>query len=265
MFAAASILAMFARTSLATKRCPATSSLMRSVADSKGRDRFERRHSIVGIRGFERRLERLVEGTFARVFRSDVKPVELGRRLIREMDTNRSVGVNGEAVSPNQFSIELAVADANQFNDVRESLRRELADAAREHARDEGYSFLGPVAVDFVVGPKLKTGSFRIAATLREGEGGIAPGSLVLPDGHRMVLGEAIVTVGRLAECTLMLEDRNVSRNHAEIQPFGTGFKLVDLGSTNGSTVNGERVAERQLRDGDVLEFGAIAIRFEAS
>jgi hypothetical protein len=219
----------------------------------------------VGIRGFERRLERLVEGTFARVFRSGLKPVELGRRLTREMDTNRSVGVNGEAVSPNHFVVELAADDAEQFSEVSESLRRELADAAREHARDEGYGFLGPVAVDFVVGPKLKTGSFRIAASLREGEGGLSPGSLVLPDGQRMVLGEAIVTVGRLAECTLMLEDRNVSRNHAEIQPFGTGFKLVDLGSTNGSRVNGERVAERQLRDGDLVEFGAMTIRFEAS
>jgi hypothetical protein len=219
----------------------------------------------MGIRGFERRLERLVEGTFARVFRSGLKPVELGRRLVREMDSNRSVGVSGEAVAPNHFVVQLAEDDAAQFTDVSESLRRELADAAREHARDEGYTFLGPVAVDFEVGPKLKTGSFRIAATLREAAGGLAPGSLVLPDGQRIVLGEAIVTIGRLAECTLMLEDRNVSRNHAEIQPHGTGFKLVDLGSTNGSMVNGERIAERHLRDGDVLEFGAIKVRFEAS
>lgn len=219
----------------------------------------------MGIRGFEQRLERLVEGTFARVFRSGLRPVELGRRLVREMDAKRSVGVHGEAVAPNQFTVELSQSDATQFAEVTESLRRELADAAREHARDEGYAFLGPVAVDVVVGPKLKTGSFRIVGSLREGHGGLAPGSLVLPDGQRIVLGEAIVTVGRLGESTLMLDDRNVSRNHAEIRPQGTGFALVDLGSTNGTRVNGERVSERQLRDGDLLEFGAIAIRFEAS
>jgi hypothetical protein len=219
----------------------------------------------VGIRGFERRLERLVEGTFSRVFRSGLKPVELGRRLVREMDTNRSVGVSGERVSPNYFIFELAPGDMEQFSDVGESLRRELADAAREHARDEGYTFLGPVAVDIVVSERLMTGNFRVTAGLREGEGGVAPGSLVLPDGHRMVLGEAIVSVGRLSDCTLVLEDTNVSRNHAEIRPHGTGFKLIDLGSTNGSRVNGERVAERQLRDGDLLEFGSIGIRFEAS
>ena len=219
----------------------------------------------VGIRGFERQLERMVEGTFARVFRSGLRPVELGRRLVREMDTNRSVGVNGERVAPNHFTFELAQEDADRFADMTESLRRELADAAREHARDEDYSFLGPVGVDFVVEPRLKTGNFRVAAGLREGEGGVAPGSLVLPDGERVVLGEAIVAVGRLSDATLVLEDPNVSRNHAEIRPHGTGFKLVDLGSTNGTLVNGERVGERQLRDGDLIEFGSIAIRFEAS
>lgn len=207
----------------------------------------------------------MVEGTFARVFRSGLKPVELGRRLVREMDANRSIGVNGERVAPNHYVIELAPEDAEQFSEVRESLRRELADAAREHARDEGYTFLGPIGIDLVVGERLRTGSFRIGAGLRESDSGLAPGSLVLPDGERVVLGETIVTIGRLGDSTLVLEDPNVSRAHAEIRPHGTGFKLVDLGSTNGSLVNGERVGERSLRDGDVLEFGSIAIRFEAS
>lgn len=219
----------------------------------------------MALRGFEHRLERLVEGTFARVFRSGLKPVELGRRLTREMDANRSVGVSGEPVAPNSFVIQLAPEDAAQFAEVNESLRRELADAAREHARDEGYAFLGPISVEIVVGDRLKAGNFRIAAGLREGDGGVAPGSLVLPDGQRIVLGEAIFSIGRLSDCTLVLEDSNVSRRHAEIRPQGTGFKVIDLGSTNGTLINGERIAERQLRDGDVIEFGAVKIRFEAS
>ncbi|MGI9622213.1 MAG: FhaA domain-containing protein [Acidimicrobiales bacterium] len=217
------------------------------------------------MRGFERRLERMVEGTFSRLFRSGLKPVELGRRLVREMDANRSVGVGGERVAPNHFTIELSPVDAEHFAEVGESIRRELADAAREHARDEGYSFLGPIRVEMLVSERLKTGNFRMSAKLSEGDGGSSPGSLVLPDGQRIVLGEAIFSIGRLADCTLVLEDGNVSRRHAEIRPFGNGFKLVDLGSTNGSTINGERVAERQLRDGDVLEFGNMAITFEAS
>ena len=131
------------------------------------------------MRGFERRLERLVEGTFSRVFRSGLKPVELGRRLTREMDANRSVGISGERVAPNSFTVELSPEDAQNFAEVRGSLERELADAAREHARDEGYSFLGPISVEMVVGPRLKTGNFRIAG--RPTPSGLVDFSHVLP------------------------------------------------------------------------------------
>lgn len=207
----------------------------------------------------------MVEGSFARVFRSGLKPVELGRRLVREMDANRSVGVTGERVVPNHFVISLSADDHAGFAEVTESLRRELAESAREHARDQGYGFLGPVDVELLTDPRLKKGLFEISATLREGAGGLAPGSLVLPDGQRIVLGEAIVTVGRLSDSTLVVEDPNISRNHAEIRPHGNGFRLVDLASTNGTKVNGERISERQLRDGDRIGFGNITIRFEAS
>ncbi len=217
------------------------------------------------MRGFEHRLERLVEGTFARMFRSGLRPVELGRRLAREMDTRRSVGVSGDTVAPNDFVFELSQDDTDRFEPMQASLRRELADAAREHARDQGYSFIGPVDVQFVVGQRLKAGNFRLSAEIREAQGGRAPGSLVLPDGTRIVLGEAIFTVGRLEDSTLVLEDPNVSRNHAEVRPYGTGFMLVDLQSTNGSLVNGQRVGERVLNDGDLIEFGSIGLRFEAS
>ena len=105
----------------------------------------------MGIRGFERRLERLVEGTFARAFKSGLRPVELGRRLVREMDDNRSVGVRGGTVVPNAFTVALSASDLEQFEGVQDSLVRELGEAAREHARDEGYSFMGPVEVDLLV------------------------------------------------------------------------------------------------------------------
>lgn len=219
----------------------------------------------MGMRGFERRLERAVEGGFARLFRSGLRPVEIGRRLIRSMDDNRSIGVSGEQVAPNHFAVELSADDHSEFVDVLGSLRRELAEAAREHARDEGYSFLGPVEVEMTVGPRLRRGSFSIKSGLREAEGGVAPGSLVLPDGQRVVLGETIVTIGRLSESTLVVDDPNVSRSHAEIRPQGTGFRIVDLASTNGTRVNGERVGERQLADGDRIEVGPLVVRFDAS
>jgi hypothetical protein len=219
----------------------------------------------VVLRRFESRLERMVEGGFARVFRSGLRPVELGRRLVRAMDDGRSIGVSGDPVAPNHFVVQLSSDDHEELADVATSLRRELADVAREHAREQGYSFLGPVEVELVVADRLRRGSLRIDAGLRESEGGVAPGSLVLPDGQRVLLGETILTVGRLSECTLVVDDPNVSRRHAEVRPQGSGFRVVDLSSTNGTRVNGEKVAERQLADGDRIEIGNVVLRFEAS
>jgi hypothetical protein len=219
----------------------------------------------VGPRGLERRLEQLVEGAFSRVFRSGLRPVEVGRRLVRELDDGRSVDVRGRTVVPNQFTVRLSEADHDEFADIHDSLCRELAETAREHARGEGYTFMGPVAVELAVDPKMRTGAFAIDARLREGRGGTGAGSLLLPTGERLPLGEDTLTIGRIPTSTIVLADPNVSRNHAEIRPQGTGWVLVDLGSTNGSRVNGGRIATHELRDGDELQFGNTKIRFEAS
>jgi hypothetical protein len=219
----------------------------------------------MGIRGFERRLERLVEGAFARAFKSGLRPVELGRRLVREMDDNRSVGVRGGTVVPNAFTVALSASDLAQFEGVQDSLTRELGDAAREHARDEGYGFMGPVEVELVVDDRLHTGAFQITGRMAEGGGGAGAGSIVLPNGDRFSLGEAVITIGRHPDSNLVLADPNVSRNHAEIQPQGDHFAVVDLGSTNGTRVNGVRVDTQVLQDGDEVSFGNTRMRFEAS
>jgi hypothetical protein len=155
--------------------------------------------------------------------------------------------------------------DHTRFAEIGDALTRELCDAAREHARDEGYAFMGPVMVELVTEPKLRAGEFRIDARFREGEGGVGAGSLLLPSGERYVLGDHTVVLGRLPECDITLVDTNVSRRHAEIRPRGDRFVLVDLGSTNGSKVNGVRVAERELLDGDELTFGNTRFVFQAS
>jgi hypothetical protein len=219
----------------------------------------------VGLRNFEGRLERLVEGTFSRVFKSGVRPVELGRRLVREMDGKRSIGVSGRPVAPNAFTIRVSRTDHAELASIHESLVRELCDTAREHARDEGYGFLGPVTVTLEEDDSLHTGTFHVTGRLAEAEGGAPVGALVLPTGQRVVLGEFVLSVGRLPECTITLADPNVSRRHAEIRPAGAGYRLIDLGSTNGTFVNGVRVTERDLVDGDVVTFGATPITFVAS
>ncbi len=219
----------------------------------------------MGLKGFERRLERMVEGVFARAFRSGLRPVELGRRLVRELDDNRSVDVRGRTVVPNHFTVQLSGEDLEQFADIHDTLVRELCDAAREHARDESYTFLGPVEVELVDDPEIRAGAFQIEGRMREGVGGAGAGSLILPTGERVILGEQIISVGRMPECNIVLADPNVSRNHAEIRPRGQGFVVVDLGSTNGSRVNGVRVSEQELIDGDEISFGNTRFRFEAS
>src|ERR1700712_5282948 len=154
----------------------------------------------MALKGFERRLEHMVEGTFARIFRSGLRPVELGRRLVREMDDNRSVDVRGRTLVPNHFSVELSEVDFEQFAEVSDSLERELAEAAREHARDETYVFMGPVSVHLEQADKLHAGSFQIVGRMREGKGGSGAGALLLPTGERIQLGEAGVTIGRRPE-----------------------------------------------------------------
>ena len=104
----------------------------------------------MGLKGFERRLERLVEGVFARAFKSSLRPVELGRRLVREMDDQRTVNVQGGTAAPNDFTVTLGPDDHAQFAEIEESLTRELSEAARTHAREEGYVFMGPVEVGYL-------------------------------------------------------------------------------------------------------------------
>jgi len=219
----------------------------------------------MGIKGFERSLENMVEGVFARVFRSGLRPIELGRRLVREMDDHRSVDVRGRTAVPNSFTIRLSDEDYERFSEIADSLTRELCDAAREHAHDEGYVFMGPVAIELLADASTHPGTFTVVGRMKEGPGGVGAGSLLLPNGSRLVLGDAVMVVGRMSECDIVLNDSNVSRRHAEIRPTPDGFAVVDLGSTNGSKVNGVRVVQRDLRDGDELTFGNARVTFQAS
>ena len=219
----------------------------------------------MGIRSVERLLEQGVEGGFNRLFRSGVRPVEIGKRLVRTMDDNRSTGVDGRSIVPNEFTIQLSAADDEQLSQMAESLRGELAEAVRAHAKEEACEFAGPIGVTLAVSDKLKKGSFRIDARIVEAAGGAAVGSLLLPTQERLVLGEYVVSFGRLDECTITLADPNASRRHAEIRPQRTAFMIKDLASTNGTLVNGVPITEHQLADGDRIQIGNTLFTFNAS
>jgi len=218
----------------------------------------------MGLQSFERRLERLVEGAFNKTFRSGLQPLEIGRRISREIDASRAIGVRSGPVVANQFTVALSEEDAARFVGFHDALARELEEAAREHARDEGYSFVGPVSVTFDTDEHLRRGDFTVHAVIAEGPGGGA-GSLVMPDGRRLELGREPLRIGRLPDCRIALSDPQVSRHHAEVRPAQLGYEVVDLGSTNGTLVNGIVVKEHPLRDGDVILVGATSIRYEES
>ena len=217
----------------------------------------------MGLSDFERKLEKGVEGVFGRVFRSGVRPVELGRKLVREMDVHRTVGVSGATMAPNSFTFVLAESDFEQLADMEDTLAHELSTLAKTHASDERYRFAGPVEVYFEIDDAQRPGVVTIDARFRQPEPGQAVATLILPGGDRVPLSDETVSVGRASDCTIVLGDQNASRRHAEIRPVDGGFLLVDLASTNGTKVNGRNVTEHTLNNGDEVLFGATVVRFE--
>jgi hypothetical protein len=217
----------------------------------------------MGLQRFERRLERFVEGAFARVFRSGLQPVEISRRLTREMDLRRAVAPKG-VLAPNTFKVVLSSADRTKFEAFEDELVKELVEVASDHAKQEDYIFLGPVSVVFETDAALRPGTLLVAGDVVPGQG-IA--TLTLPDGRRVVLDHDKVTLGRLPECELAVADTGVSRRHAEVRRGADNTWIVsDLGSTNGTKVNGLRIsADRQLEDGDEITVGSTSVRFEAA
>jgi hypothetical protein len=207
----------------------------------------------------------MVEGVFRRS-RTSIRPIELGRRLIREMDDHRSVDVKGQRIVPNDFVVLLSATDHHGFADIEDALRTELVEACREYAREEGYHFMGPVSVELRVDNSLKPGRFGISSQLKQADAGKRPGTIVMPSGNRIELADGRNVIGRLADCRIPISDGNTSRQHAEITRSGSGFVITDLGSTNGTYVNGERlVVDHRLADGDIITVGSVSLRFEAS
>ena len=127
------------------------------------------------LQRFERRLEGMVEGAFARAFKSELQPVEVASAVQREMDDRAAIVAQGRTLVPNDFVVEIAETDFDRLEVYADSLGVELATLAREHAREQGYSFVGPVRMRFEGVPDLTTGTFRIRSGVIRGttvEGG---------------------------------------------------------------------------------------------
>jgi len=209
----------------------------------------------------------MVDGVFKRALRSNVRPIELGRRLVHEMDDQRTVDSSGRRIAPNVFRFRLNPADLEQLTPVMTALEAELVEAANEYASDEGYKLAGPVSVTLTADETVKSGRITLSSESRDAS---APAdarraTLVLPGGKRLDIGTTSVVIGRLPECDVTFDDPNVSRRHAEIRFVAGVWAVTDLGSTNGTLVNGTPITdERALRDGDIVSLASHSIKFEA-
>jgi Protein of unknown function (DUF3662)/Inner membrane component of T3SS, cytoplasmic domain len=243
------------------------------------------------LQRFERRLEGMVEGAFARAFKSELQPVEVASAVQREMDDRAAIVAQGRTLVPNDFVVEVAESDHDRLDVYAESLGVELATLARDYAREQGYSFVGPVRMRFEGIPDLRTGTFRIRSGVIRGhtvEAGEVrqpvsdlprgPGAqfygrprLVVAGSHPDTGLEAgsvyelqtpITLLGRGTDCDLRLVDPGVSRHHTELRVEEDQVVLVDLGSTNGTFVNGQPVRRVVLTDGANITLGRTALVF---
>jgi FhaA, N-terminal domain/FHA domain len=247
------------------------------------------------LRGIEQRLERVFEGVFGRAFRTNVQPVELARKLAKEMDEHRSTSVTRVYV-PNEYTIYLSSGDREQFEGYENSLVSELEEYLSEHASRENYALLTPPRILFETDDDLGVGEFGIATRMAQygkqaGEAAPpapAPGATMLYKprtqpteaaspldlgverevavlqwaGQRAKLEKQRSVLGRSRDADVKIDDPNISRRHAEIVQEGSTYWLVDLGSTNGTEVNGRRVQRAKLADGSSFTVGETTVTF---
>jgi hypothetical protein len=225
---------------------------------------------------FEHRLEQLVTGAFARAFRSAVQPMEIAAALQREVDNSAQILSRDRRLAPNNFTIDLSGPDFDRLSTYGETLSRELAGMLHEHADEQRYMFAGPVSMNFTRADDLTTGRFRVrseasaAVTPVSGQSttdtAISRAPLFLEiNGTRHPLESPGLTIGRGTNADLRIDDPGVSRRHVEfrVQPgphAAASVTVVDLGSTNGTLVDGHRVAQATLDDGSVVQIGSTRI-----
>jgi hypothetical protein len=253
------------------------------------------------LRNLESKLADLVEGTFGRVFRSEVRPVELARKLAREMDEHKTVSVSRVYV-PNEYVVWLSADDRERFAGVEDSVIEELSAYLLEHARREKLALVSRPEIEFRTDERLALGEFGIQARLAKSPGGAgradaepvqadhghtmiystanrirgpveevqgastrSPRALMIAEGRRHVVPPGGALIGRSRECDIVLGDANVSRRHAEVRPAAAGtWTIADLGSTNGVRVNGREISgAAPLSAGDRVALGTAEITFD--
>lgn len=214
------------------------------------------------LQGFERRLERLVEGVFSKTFSSRVQPVEIGRAIIRRLETQRTITGSGPTV-PNNITVHISNKDVTQLEGILTNLADELCVIVRDHANSEHYKLVGPINVTIVSDSSITPGQIDIKTAFDQGRGA-NKGVLIGPNGEKYSLSTETTTIGRMTTCTIALTDSRVSRVHAEVVKTAEGYEVIDKGSTNGTKVNGKTITKHTLVIGDKITFGNTTFEFQA-
>ena len=275
------------------------------------------------LRDIEQKIEGLFERGFRKAFRSSLQPVELARKLAREMEDHKTISVSRVYV-PNDFTVYLSSRDRESFASYERSLVTELGSYLDAHARGAGLSLVAPATVTLATDEDLRVGEFGIACRLvdppegaaaapaapaapaespdaavpavppvvpapvappppvrpyqaLEGvsgtqvisaadarDAGLTPETMTLVVGTtRTRLTKRVSTMGRSRDCEVVIADPNASRIHAEVRHIGLDYFLVDMGSTNGTEVNGQLVKRHALAHGDTIVIGTTQIHVE--
>lgn len=230
---------------------------------------------------FESFMENMVEGSVARFFRSPVQPAEIAKRLERAMESQQTISVKRVLV-PNVYRAFLNPQDLAAFGPIRAEMEREMATYLAELAQERGFAMLEHPRVELTSDSSVARHSIQVVAeTVASAPtsdsahtqvipGGAQPASqtrtrllLATPTGtHVIPLESTQVTIGRGLNNDVILEDTRVSRHHAQLRYRARRFWVSDLGSTNGTYVNGVQVEEQGLRDGDVVSLGGLELTY---
>jgi hypothetical protein len=218
---------------------------------------------VNALQRFERRLEQMISGVFARAFRSAVQPVEIAAALQRECDNNAQIMSRDRRLVPNRFLVQLAGVDLERLHGYDDAMGRELVDQLKDHADAQGYVFTGPISIAFESADDLTTGRFRIRskaqASVTDNDQRTRTRSshaTLEVNGTRHPLRPPGLVIGRGTEADLRINDPGVSRRHLELEVSIDGVEAVDLGSTNGILVDGTKVPRARLRDGSTIKIG---------
>ncbi len=230
---------------------------------------------------FESFMENIVEGSVARLFRSPVQPAEIAKRLERAMETQQTISVR-RVIVPNVYRAFLHPQDMAAFQPIKNDVEREMATYLADLAQERNFSMLEHPRVELAADSSVPRRGIQVVAETSQaaqpeqpsqtqvfqqvgpGAQGRARLLMALANGtHVIPLESTLLTVGRGLDNDIILEDTRVSRHHAQLRYRGRRFWVADVGSTNGTFVNGEQVEERSLRDGDVISLGGLELTFK--